>query len=109
MKSLPLTDWPRQRTPSCTPRNIRAIFKKVPQASSTAGRDPRPSRACIFAFSRLIILHKRVKRIGQMTSGCFQLAIDERGIEDQLGLGVRDLRLWPALDLALQRLKVPLN
>ena len=44
-----------------------------------------------------------------MTSGCFQLAIDERGIEDQLGLGVRDLRLWPALDLALQRLKVPLN
>ena len=47
--------------------------------------------------------------VGQETSGRFQLAINERGIEDEFGLGVGELRLPPPLDLALQGLEIPLN
>lgn len=43
------------------------------------------------------------------TSGCFQLAVDERRVEDQLCRVVGDLRLPPQFNLALQRLEVPLN
>ena len=46
---------------------------------------------------------------GQQTSGRFQLAVDERRVEDQLRRVVGDLRLSPRLNLALQRLEVPLN
>jgi hypothetical protein len=37
------------------------------------------------------------------------LAIHKRRVEDQLRLGVSDLGLAPRLDLALHRLKVPLD
>ena len=46
---------------------------------------------------------------GQQSSGRFQLAVNERGVEDQLRRIIRDLRLPPQFDLALQRLEVPLN
>jgi hypothetical protein len=47
--------------------------------------------------------------LGKQASGRFQLAIDERGVKDQLRCLISDLRLPPCLNLALQRLKVPLN
>jgi len=45
----------------------------------------------------------------EQAPGRFQLALDERGIEDQLRRLVGDLRLPPRLHLALHRFKVPLN
>jgi len=47
--------------------------------------------------------------LGQQASGCLQLAVDESCVEDQLRCLVGDLRLPPRLNLALQRLEVPLN
>jgi hypothetical protein len=47
--------------------------------------------------------------IRQQTSGRFQLAINEGGVEDQLRRLVGDLRLPPRFNLALQWLEVPLN
>jgi len=46
---------------------------------------------------------------GEQSSGCFQLAVNERGVEDQPRRIVGDLRLPPQFNLALQRLEVPLN
>jgi hypothetical protein len=46
---------------------------------------------------------------GQQTSRRFQLAVDERRVEDQLRRVVGDLRLPPQFHLALQGLEVPLN
>lgn len=46
--------------------------------------------------------------LGQEAPGGFQLAIDERRVEDQLRLVIGDLRLPPRLNLALERLNVPL-
>jgi hypothetical protein len=45
----------------------------------------------------------------EQTFGCFQLAVDERGVEDQPRRIVGDLGLPPQFNLALQRLEVPLN
>ena len=46
---------------------------------------------------------------GQQTSGRVQLAIDECGIEDQLGPLIGELCLPPVFDLALHGLEVPLD
>ena len=45
----------------------------------------------------------------QQASRGFQFAIHERQVEDQLCRLISDLRLPPRLNLALQRLEVPLN
>ena len=47
--------------------------------------------------------------IGQKTPGCFELAIDERRVSDEFRLGIRDLGLPPALDLAPHGLEIPLD
>ena len=47
--------------------------------------------------------------IGKQRSGCFQLAVHKRGIQDQLRLVIADLRLPPLFHLTLHRLEVPLN
>jgi hypothetical protein len=47
--------------------------------------------------------------IGKQTSGRFQLAINERRVEDQPRCIVADLRLPPQFNLALQRLEIPLD
>ena len=47
--------------------------------------------------------------LGEQAPGSFQLAVDKRRIEDQLRRLISDLRLPPCLNLALQRLEVPLN
>jgi hypothetical protein len=46
---------------------------------------------------------------GQQGPGRFQLAVDERGIEDQLCPFVTDLRLPPNFDLALHGFEVSLD
>ena len=58
---------------------------------------------------RVLWLEIEPVNVGQQAPGRFQLAVDERGIEDQLRCVVSDLRLPPCLDLALQRLEVPLD
>ena len=45
----------------------------------------------------------------EQAPGRFQLAVNERGVEDQLRRIVGDLCLPPQFNLALQRLEVPLN
>ncbi len=45
----------------------------------------------------------------QQALGCFQLAVDECCIKDQLGSLIADLRLPPVFDLALHGLEVPLD
>ena len=40
---------------------------------------------------------------------CFQLAVDEGRVEDQLRRVIGDLGLPPSPHLALQRFEVPLN
>src|SRR5260370_22155584 len=47
--------------------------------------------------------------LGQQALGSVQLTIDEGRVENQLRLGVGDLRLLPVFDLALHRLEVPLD
>ena len=47
--------------------------------------------------------------LGQQTPGHVQLAIDECGIEDELGPLIGDLCLPPMFDLSLHRFEVPLN
>ena len=47
--------------------------------------------------------------LGQQALGSIELAVNECRVEDQLCLGIGDLRLAPRLGLALHRLKVPLN
>jgi hypothetical protein len=47
--------------------------------------------------------------VGQETSGRFQLAINESGIEGQFGLGIGELRLPPLIDLSLHGLEISLN
>jgi hypothetical protein len=47
--------------------------------------------------------------LGQQTLGRFQLAVDERRVQDQPCGIVGDLRLPPKFNLALQRLEVPLD
>jgi hypothetical protein len=42
----------------------------------------------------------------EQASGCFQLAVNERGVEDQPRRIVSDLRLPPQFNLALQGLEV---
>jgi len=46
---------------------------------------------------------------GQQSSGCFQLAVDERRVQDQPCGIVGDLRLPPQFNLALQGLEIPLD
>jgi hypothetical protein len=46
---------------------------------------------------------------GQQASWCFQLAVDERRVQDQPCGIVGDLDLPPQFNLALQRLEVPLD
>jgi len=47
--------------------------------------------------------------VRQETAGRLQLSFNKSRVEDQLRSGIGDLRLTPALDLALHRLEVPLN
>ena len=47
--------------------------------------------------------------LGQQALRSVELAIHKRRVEDQLRLGVSDLGLAPRLDLALHRLKVPMD
>jgi hypothetical protein len=47
--------------------------------------------------------------LGEEALGSIQLAINEPRVEDQLLLGICDLRLAPRLDLALHRLEVSLH
>ncbi len=47
--------------------------------------------------------------LGQQALGSVQLALNECRVEDQLRAGIGDLRLTPALDLALHRLEIPLD
>lgn len=58
---------------------------------------------------RVLRLEVEPVDLGQEAPGSFQLAINECGVEDQLRCLVGDLRLPPRLNLALQRLEVPLN
>ena len=58
---------------------------------------------------RVLRLEIKPVDVGQQTSGRFQLAVDERRVEDQLCRLVGDLRLPPRLNLALQWLEVSLN
>jgi hypothetical protein len=46
---------------------------------------------------------------GQQALGSVQLALNESRVQDQLCLGVGELRLLPKFDLAPHRLKVSLN
>jgi len=47
--------------------------------------------------------------IRQQTPRRFEFAFDERFVEDELGAVVCDLRLPPAFNLTLERLKITLN
>ena len=47
--------------------------------------------------------------LGQQAPGSFQLAVDECGIEDQLGPLIGELCLSPVFDLALHGLEVSLD
>src|SRR5579864_629712 len=47
--------------------------------------------------------------LGQQTPGRVQLAVDECGIEDQLGPLIGELCLPPVFDLALNGFEVPLD
>jgi hypothetical protein len=58
---------------------------------------------------RVLRLEVEPVDLGKEAPGSFQLAINKRRIEDQLSRLVGDLRLPPRLNLALQRLEVPLN
>jgi hypothetical protein len=54
-------------------------------------------------------LEIQVMDLGQQALGSVHVGIDEGRVEDQLRLGVGELRLLPELDLALHRLEVSLN
>jgi hypothetical protein len=58
---------------------------------------------------RILRLEIQPVDLGQQAPGRFQFAVDEGRVEDQLCGVVGDLRLPPRLNLALQRLEVPLN
>ena len=58
---------------------------------------------------RVLRLEIQPVDLGQQAPGRFQLAVNERRVEDQLRRVIGDLRLPPRLNLALQRLEVPLN
>jgi hypothetical protein len=58
---------------------------------------------------RVLRLEIQPVDFGEQSSWCFQLAVNERGVEDQLRPVVSDLRLPPQFNLVLQRLEVPLN
>jgi hypothetical protein len=46
---------------------------------------------------------------GQQAPRSVELAVNKCRVEDQLRLGIGDLRLAPLLDLALHRFEVPLD
>ncbi|MBZ5505132.1 MAG: hypothetical protein LAO78_06575 [Acidobacteriia bacterium] len=46
---------------------------------------------------------------GEQSSRRFELAVNERGVEDHFAVSSVILRLPPGLHLALQRVEVPLN
>jgi len=75
------------------------------RAREGVGQAPHGSCRELGVF-RLEIL---VMDLGQQALGSVQLTIDEGRVENQLRLGVGDLRLLPVFDLALHRLEVPLD
>jgi hypothetical protein len=58
---------------------------------------------------RVLRLEIQPVYFGEQSSRGFELAVNERRVEDQLRRLVGDLRFPPQFPLALQRLEVPLN
>jgi hypothetical protein len=75
-----------------------AVVPVIRQAPHGSGRE-----------FRVLRLEIQPVDFGQQAPGRFQLAVDERRVEDQLRRVVSDLGLSPRFYLALQRLEVSLN
>ena len=74
-----------------------------------AGKRVREAPHCPSREFRVLRLELEPVDIGQQAPGSFQLAVNERGVEDQLRCVIGDLRFPPRFNLSLQRLEVPLN
>ena len=92
-------------TQSCRCLELRNGIELLERARERVGQTPHCPRR------ELLVLWLEVEPVdlGQEASRRFELAIHKRRVEDQLRLGIADLSLAPALDLALHGLEVPLN
>ena len=77
---------------------LEGAGKSVRQAPHGPGRE-----------LRILRLEVQAVDLAQQAPGRFQLAVDERRVQDQLRRVIGDLGLPPGLHLALQRFEIPLN